>query len=303
MTHDIGVLYESDEWSDHKLALELHHELLNVFGGGEAVLINMEDSDAIERALACDLLVSRVFASAAFRRHVASLDRMSELIEAAQEKGVPLINPGRAHTFEISKRASTEALMSAGIKTPSVQACAYPDKLDPDAFAYPCIIKPDCGGRTTHTLCAQTPYEARQFLKQAPDIVFLVEDFIQPEYGYITRAEIINGTPALIVKRSVGADGLSAYHLGSTYALYPECSAELRRVIEAAAQTLDFQFGSFDIIETAQGAYFIDANSVSNVSEDCTEMFGMDLMAEYAKAIVGHMAGKEDMHAVHQRGI
>ena len=51
------------------------------------------------------------------------------------------------------------------------------------------------------------------------------------------------------------------------------------------ARILDIQFGSFDVTEAAEGNFIIDANSVSNVSEDCTELFGFDLMAAYARAL------------------
>ena len=88
----IGILYESDEWSDWKLGRELEAALAeNALA--EAVpaetnsqtatresdaadnswrhvrMINMEDADAVEQARSCAMLVSRVFASAAFRGH------------------------------------------------------------------------------------------------------------------------------------------------------------------------------------------------------------------------------------------
>ena len=124
----IGVLYESDEWSDHKLAAELAAALAEMCGDDAPVvtMIDMTRGDCVERALACGMLVSRVFASARFRGHDAAL---------------------------------------------------------------------------------------------------------------------------------------------------------------RAARALGIGFGSFDVIETRHGAYFIDANSVSNVSEDCTELFGFDLMRAHARGM------------------
>ena len=87
------------------------------------------------------------------------------------------------------------------------------------------------------------------------------------------------------MKRSVAASGLSSYHEGSTYELYPDCPAAVTDAVLEAARILDIQFGSFDVIEAAEGNFIIDANSVSNVSEDCTELFGFDLMAAYARAL------------------
>ena len=61
----VGVLYESSEWSDFKLAQELAARGLPVR------MIDMERPDAVEAAFSCRLLVSRVFASALERGHAA----------------------------------------------------------------------------------------------------------------------------------------------------------------------------------------------------------------------------------------
>lgn len=300
----IGLLYESGEWSDYKLAAELAEAGCDVRMIDAAHL----DPDAAVRAAAsCDALVSRVFASAVFRGHVAAHEAMRRVCRIAEERGILMVNPPRAHFFETDKRRAVKELARAGVDVPRVQACGTPHELltlaeapafedESDGFdahpavlsgfAYPCIIKPNCGGRTTHTAVARSADEARAFLAAAPVIEFIVEDYIEPERGFITRIELVDGAVALVVKRSVVDGGLSAYHLGSRYALYPECAAEVRAAAEAAGRALSIGFGSFDIIENGGRAYVIDANSVSNVSPDNTETFGgFDLMREYAQAI------------------
>lgn len=279
----IGLLYESGEWSDYKLAAELAE------AGRDVRMIDMAHlraDAAAEAAGSCDALVSRVFASAVFRGHGAAHEAMRLVCETAEARGIPMINPARAHFFEIDKRRATEELARAGVDVPRVQACGLPSGLDPAGWSYPCIIKPNCGGRTTFTAAARTAEEARSFLETAPQIVFVVEDYIAPERGFITRVELVDGAVALIVKRSVVKGGLSAYHLGSRYGLYPECAEEIRAAAVLAGRALGIGFGSFDIIENGGRAYVIDANSVSNVSPDNTETFGgFDLMREYAQAI------------------
>lgn len=345
----IGILYESDEWSDWKLGRELETALAkNALA--EAVpaeansrtatrkngspdnswrhvrMINMEDADAVEQALACDMLVSRVFASAAFRGHEQAHRAMEKIIALAGDKDLPLINPGRAHHFEIDKRLATETLRAAGITAPAIiawgtpaelnvepndcddsrtvasnreEACGAPSprvpeaeitsrrvpQLPPDQWPYPCIIKPNCGGRTTHTAVLRSPADACAFLSAAPNLIFIVEPYIEATGGFLTRIEVVNSRIALVVKRSVAASGLSSYHEGSTYERYPDCPAAVAGAALEAARILGIQFGSFDVIEAAEGNFIIDANSVSNVSEDCTELFGLDLMAAYAQAL------------------
>ena len=283
----IGLLYESGEWSDYKLAAELAE------AGCDVRMIDMAHlraDAAAEAAGSCDALVSRVFASAVFRGHDAAHEAMRLVCEAAEARGIPMINPTRVHFFEIDKHRATEELARAGVDVPRVQACGLPSGLDPAAWSYPCIIKPNCGGRTTFTAVARTAEEALSFLETAPQIVFVVEDYIAPERGFITRVELVDGAVALIVKRSVVKGGLSAYHLGSRYELYSECAEEILATAVLAGRALGIGFGSFDIIENGGRAYVIDANSVSNVSPDNTETFGgFDLMREYAQAIAGKL--------------
>lgn len=321
----IGILYESDEWSDHKLARELRNALAKEGCEASVEMIDMEAPYAIEHALACNLLVSRVFASARFRGHEASLAHMDELVHTATAAGIPMLNRGSAHRFEVSKQASTAALDGAGMTVPQVFACAEAHDIDPAALPYPCIIKPDCGGRTTLTEILRDASQARAFLEAVlrratkpngghatppdgrrgsalseastanrcptgPHSKFIVEEYIEPELGFLTRIEIVDGHVALVVKRSVAESGLSGYHEGSVYTPYDDCPPKLVAEAEQAARTLGFDFGSFDVIECSRGAFFIDANSVSNVSEDCTELLGCDLMALHARAMAKRFA-------------
>lgn len=283
----VGILYESDEWSDWKLHGELEDALEE-----KVMMIDMESESAKDKAYGCEMLVSRIFASAAFRGHGQAARNMAELARDYLDKGLderrPMINPARAHFFETSKYRATRVLERNGIAAASITAIGLPADLmeTADTFSYPCIIKPDCGGRTTHTAVLECIDDARRFLDSIPEMPYIVEGYIAAREGFITRIEVIDGKAALIVKRSVEKSGLSSYHEGSTYAPYPDCPQEIIEEAESAAKCLDIGFGSFDIIEGADGcAYIIDANSVSNVSEDCTELFKMDLMREYAQAI------------------
>lgn len=124
----IGILYESDEWSDWKLGRELEAALADN-SWRHVRMINMEDAGAVEQARSCAMLVSRVFASAAFRGHQRSHRAMEDIIALAEAEGIPLINPGRAHHFEIDKRLATETLRNAGITAPAIIAWGTPAEL------------------------------------------------------------------------------------------------------------------------------------------------------------------------------
>ena len=293
----VGILYESEEWSSYKLLEEIQSF------GIEACLISLEEDHAFDRVNGCDLLVSRIFASAQFRGHHKSLERMPGVIKQAERKGIPILNSPRAHFYETSKALSTALLREKGIAVPEVYGVFLPDEIDLGSLRYPCVIKPDCGGRTNCTAIISEAETMAETLSEMPAISMIAEEYIRPVYGYITRVEVIGGECRLILKRSVTSDGLSAYHLGSVYAYYADCPEKLRQTAVRAMALLDIEFGSLDIIETERDFYIIDVNAVSNASEDNTEMFGFDLMRETAAYIAGRFREMEKRNDDDKRNI
>lgn len=331
----IGVLYESGEWSDFKLARELEEALAESDDiDAEVRLVDMAAERCVGRALECDFLVSRVFASAVFRGHARAHENMGMLVRALGGIDIPMVNAPRAHFFEIDKRAAAEAMECGGVLVPRVFACGKAAELLEltDTWAYPCVIKPNCGGRSTCTAVAHTAGEARSFLaamaglsmrtglasadagdgeglgrdldgETDSDIAetavgktdanvaqmrFIVEEFLTSRGGFLTRVELVDGHVLFAVKRSVAENGLSSYHVGSTYEMYRDCPEAVIDSVLRAARLLDIRYGSFDVVEANRGPFVIDANSVSNVSEDCTDLFGIDLMREYARALAAN---------------
>lgn len=284
----ILLLYESEEWSTYALQSRIREQ------GIPCRLVCMEGAIPWEQFVDCDLVVSRIFASAQFRGHERSLRRMPELIAYLREKDIPMLNPYQAHFYEVSKELSTRVLSEHGLPVPKVYGTfqkregANPEavlKELPDGIEYPCIVKPNCGGRTTYTYIIHSEKELKEAVSQIPDIEMIVEEYIEPGRGFLTRIEVIGGECRLIVKRSVTANGLSAYHLGSKYQDYPDCSKEIREAATEAMRILDIRFGSLDVIESGSRFAIIDVNAVSNASEDNTEMFRFDLMKETAQYI------------------
>lgn len=281
----IAILFESKEWSSYQLETYINQL------GVPTKLIDLQEEGNEQEIVSHDLIVDRIFASAQFRGHQKSLDRMPKIIQLLKEKNIPMVNPYDAFFYEISKERSTEALNKEGFPTPQVYGVFTPSNflaktVDHSSLTYPCIVKPNCGGRTNYTFIINSEKELLQNMRCAPNIEFIAEQYIPPVYGFITRIEIIDNECKLILKRSVTESGLSAYHLGSTYAPYPECSEKIKSTSLKAMDYLQIQMGSLDIIENENGFYIIDVNAVSNASEDNIKSFSFDLMKETAKFIV-----------------
>lgn len=276
----ILILYESEEWSTYALREDI--EKLGV----PAELVCTEQDISEEKLAGCPLVVNRVFASAQFRGHHRSLAQMPRILEFLKEKEIPMVNPYQAHAYEVSKALSTRVLRERGIAVPEVYGTFHKQELFRALLKYPCIIKPDCGGRTNATFIVRERRELENAVGEAPDIEYIAEEYVEPQYGYVTRIEVIGGECRLILRRSLAGNGLSAYRLGSTYREYPDCAAAIQETAVRAMEILEIEAGSMDIIENDTGFYIIDVNAVSNASEENTEMFRFDLMLETAKYVV-----------------
>ncbi len=289
----IGILYESDEWSSYQLLDEV--QALGV----EATLLDAAKPISTATLLSFDLIVNRVFASAIFRHNHYALAQMPTIIGLLEQQGIPMINPYQAHFYEISKARSTAALAHHGIAVPVVYGVFDRQELQQtNRLQYPCIVKPDCGGRTNSTYILHSRDQLQAAMQTAPDIRYIAEEYILPQYGYLTRIEVIGGACRLILKRSVTEGGLSAYHLGSIYTRYDDCADIIKDTAIRAMDLLSIESGSMDVIENDTGFYIIDVNSVSNASEDNTETFGFDLMKETAAYVVGQYERLAVMAAV-----
>ncbi len=267
-----AILFESHEWSCFKLCEELNSM------GFSAKLIDTEKPIDLNLILSYDIVINRVFASAPFRNHTASFDNVSQILPALQKHNIPVINSAQAFFYDINKNLTTKTLFQNGIAVPQVygvfKAPNFPN------LQYPCVIKPNCGGRSNYTYIVKN----KQMLNSIslPDIEFIAQQFIKPQYGYLTRIEVIGTECALILKRSVAENGLSSYSSGSTYSVYQNCNSQIKSTAIKTMQILGIETGSLDIIENDTGFYIIDVNSTSNVAKENTKMFGFDLMKQTA---------------------
>lgn len=277
----IGILFESQEWSSTALYDYIKEE------GIEACLIDLEQDFDMDNILSHKLIVNRIFASAQFRNHSRSLNLVKDVLDKIKENNIPLINPYEAHFYEISKLLAAQELEKVNLPSPKIYDC-FISKNAPnyENIQYPCILKPNCGGRTTYTYIVNNEQELNDILNSIDlDIEFIVQQFIKPVKGYTTRIEIIGGECYSILKRTVTEGGLAAYNLGSRYLDYDDCSEEIKQASIDAMKHLKIDMGSLDIIESDHGFYIIDVNSVSNFAPENIEMFGYNMIKDMAKYI------------------
>lgn len=279
----IGILYESVEWSNHQLALHLNNL------GIKTELINLEtDQINIDSILKNKLIVNRIFPSSIYRGYKKSYKLAESLLRIIDDSKVPMINPYKAYRYDMSKLSSAYVLKNNGLPVPEIYGFFEKNiNLEDYDIKYPCILKPDCGGRSKYTFIIKNKTELEEAIEKIPEVPFIIQKYINPDKEFTTRIEIIGNKIITVLKRYIGKGNLSGYHSGSKYEDYRDCPREILNASKEALKHLSIEMGSLDIIENKENEfYIIDVNGTSNFSEDNIEMLGFDpieLMAKYIK--------------------
>lgn len=277
----IGILYESTEWSNQHL-----YELIKN-ADIQTEFINLETEPvSFNRILKHTLLINRIFPSALLRKHDRTHRIAINVLKVIQDHNIHLINPFEAYIYDCSKTSSMQVLRQNSIPVPQCYDCFYPgDYLDPNKYSFPCVLKPDCCGRSYYTYILNNQQDLEITLKNIPDHPFIIQEYIKPLKNFTTRIEIVGEDIMSINKRYLGSNGLSSYHSGSVFKEYPNCPDTIIQTAFKALDLLHIEMGSLDIIECSKDTfYIIDVNATTNFSEDNIEMLGFDpikVMAEY----------------------
>ncbi|MCP4708913.1 MAG: hypothetical protein GY869_09835, partial [Planctomycetes bacterium] len=174
----IGILFESLEWSNEHLC-----ELLRS-GGVESELINLGGAGLeLEGIFRHRLIVNRLFPSAPYRGYGKAFEAAGGVLQAVKERGIPMINSLEAHGYECSKKRSGEVLGKAGIRAPKnyvyfLGSVEREDLKVHPAIEYPCVLKPDCGGRSLYVAIIHNEDELESALKEIPAMPFILQEHV-----------------------------------------------------------------------------------------------------------------------------
>lgn len=283
----IGILYESTEWSNQHLYDLIQNSDI------KAELINLETEPvSFKRILQHKLIVNRIFPSAPLRHHYRSHNIAVNILKVVQDHRIQMINPFEAYIYDCSKISSMQVLYKNGIPVPQCLAYFLPaDQLNPDKLLFPCVLKPDCCGRSYFTYILNNEQDLKITLKSIPDQPFIIQEYIKPVKNFTTRIEIVGKDIMSINKRYLGSTGLSGYHAGSVFKEYPDCPDKIIQTSIKALELLHIEMGSLDIIECSHDIfYIIDVNATTNFSEDNIEMLGFDPIKVMAEHIIDQYA-------------
>jgi len=275
----ITIIFESDEWSNRYLRDYIAGK------GYEINFINFEaedfDDDWLENT---DLVVNRIFPSSYFRDHKKTYFQGYELMDNLKARGIPMINSYQAFLYDFDKALVCNALAGQDIKVPQVY-CSSKDFII-DGIKFPCIIKPNRGGRSTYTYVANNKKELENITKTLPEVEFIFQEYIKSIDNYTLRIEVIDGKVFSAVKRSMDESGISSYHRGAEYEhinILDDCISGL---VIKVLEVLDIKMGGIDVIESENGPYIIDVNATSNYSKKFVDFLGKNPLDKMGDLII-----------------
>jgi len=208
MDNKIYIIHENDEWM---IPLKEAFDKLGTSYEDWFIDEKIVDMQSIPPR---GIFYNRMSASSHIRGHRFAPEITSFLISWLESYNRSVINGSKAIKLELSKIEQYLSLNSFGIKTPktivvnSVQLLVDAVK---KLNIYPFILKPNRGGKGTGV---QLFYDCesienaikKETISESLDGIWLVQEYIKPNDGTITRVEFIGGEFLYAVKVRVSED-------------------------------------------------------------------------------------------------
>src|SRR6266850_3067412 len=251
------------------------------------------------------LLFNRMSASAYLRGHAQAIFFTRDFLAYVESTGTRVINGSKSFGYEISKAAQLSLFNSLGIPFPRSRVVNSLGELKRHAFAigFPVIVKPNIGGRGAGIVRLNSAAEleralAANLIDLGIDNTAVVQEFIPPRNGHITRVESLGGSFLYAMKVFTTGDNFNlcpAEICDVEYAaegtMYPADGPKAGLKIEAYQPPLEvigmvsrivasagIDVGGVEYITDARTGrhLFYDINALSNFIADAPRILGFD---------------------------
>lgn len=283
----VYVIHENDEWlSPFADALEARRVPWEPwFLDGGVIDVSAPPPEGV--------FYSRMSASSHTRGHIRAKDHTRSVLSWLESWGRRVVNGRRVIELEMSKVDQLTALTSAGFDVPHTVAVIGTEHLVEHArrFRAPFITKHNQGGKGLGVARFDHADSLAQALtngdlEQPADHTWLLQEYVRPAHGFITRVEIVGGEflYALAADTSHGfelcpADVCSIHdqfcptgdHAARIFSLREDFADPIIERYRAFARSWDIEIAGFEFIETAEGrkvTYDINTNTNYNTVVD-----------------------------------
>ncbi len=251
------------------------------------------------------LLFNRMSASAYLRGHAQAIFFTRDFLAYVESTGTRVINGSKSFGYEISKAAQLSLFNSLGIPFPRSRVVNSLGELKRHAFAigFPVIVKPNIGGRGAGIVRLNSAAEleralAANLIDLGIDNTAVVQEFIPPRNGHITRVESLGGSflyamkvfttgdnfnlcPAEICDVERAAEGAMCPADGPKAGLKIEAyqpPLEVIGMVSRIVASAGIDVGGVEYITDARTGrhLFYDINALSNFIADAPRILGFD---------------------------
>jgi hypothetical protein len=238
--------------------------------------------------------LNRMSASSHTRGHEHGVEHTRQLLAWLERHGRRVINGSNAFALEVSKVRQYAALARAGVRVPDTRTVVGGPEALLDAaedVPLPFITKHNCGGKGLGVQLFESREAFADFVRSdrfapSPDGVTLLQQYVEPADGTITRCEFVDGELVYAVRADTSdgfelcpadacrtdgappeANGAEANGTddASLFALREEVPGGLVEKYRAFLEAEQIDVAGIEFIEDARGAcWTYDVNGTTN---------------------------------------
>lgn len=293
MSARLAILYEHPQWFEPLFSELRRRGIAWEPWDASAVLIDPERTEFP------DLVFNRMSPSAWRRNHGHAVFSTLALLEHLEARGVEVVNGSRAYALEISKSRQIDLMRRCGVAFPRTRLVNHPSQLVPAAegLRYPVLVKPNCAGSGAGIRLFESPAQLAAeaaTLDFGPDSTALVQEYIAPRGGAITRIEILNGEFLYAIRIQATCGDFNLCPAQSTLAaerVLPEQSIIDDALNLARTGRLDIAGFEYLADDLTGRNYFYDINALSNFVAGAPRLLGFCPTARTVDFIERRLAG------------
>ncbi|UYZ59717.1 ATP-grasp domain-containing protein [Hymenobacter latericus] len=312
----IGIYYEHPEWFKPLFA-ELDRRGLPY----EKIDAAHHLFDPSESESPYALVINRMSSSAYLRGHGQGIFHTAGFLTHLERLGVRVINGTVASGIETNKARQLDLLAGLGLKFPKSRVVNHVSRI-PDAakeLSFPLVVKVNIGGSGAGIVRFDTPEGLQAAVDNGQidlgiDQTALVQEFVAPRGGHITRVETLNGKflyamkvyttgtsfnlcPAEIcqIPDEPAAEGEFCLTQAPKKGIQVEATTPPAEVIEAverlvAAAKIDVGGIEYLVDDRTGEVLFYDINALSNFVADAVNVVGFDPYALFVDYLEQELA-------------
>ena len=303
---DLAILYEHPQWFQPLFtALDkrgLHYEAIQLSG---------HRFDPSEREAPAPLVLSRVAQSSFLREPEHAIFYAAALLDHWQRCGAQVLNGSQVLAIDSSKARQLSLITSLGHAVPTT--CVVHRARDvasvADGFNYPLIVKANIGGSGAGIVRYASREELLASIEQGTmpqsiDGVLLVQDYVPPRGGTITRIETLAGEFLYAIEVETSSDSFDLCPADACLAQPGRGAVRMAAITpspaiigaaEQIARSVGLAVGGVELLVDDRDGVprFYDINAMSNFVANPLNVLGWDPHERLVDYLELAMRGRE----------